>query len=289
MNPFLIAQEHGDHAHEAAPAAAGAVDHGAAAAAHAGGGGLSIGEHWKETITGLGTVNVDTVLYGGLVMLLLLITFGLLGRTVSAIPTEKSGAVGSLLETIVEFTQKMIYDFIGPAVKPYLWFIGSIFVFILASNWLALLPWKAWEMFAGASLGHMLGAPHALVYEAPTADLNLTLALALITLVMYWFFGISHNGLTGFLGHHWFDSPAALFPLRMLEDVTRPLSLALRLFANMTAGHVIGLVLLMLTYVVIPAVMLPLELFVGAVQAFVFAVLSASYIGTAAADHSHSH
>jgi len=57
----------------------------------------------------------------------------------------------------------------------------------------------------------------------------------------------------------------------------------------MTAGHVLGLILLSLTYFVIPAVLLPLEFFVGAVQAFVFAVLSASYIGAAAADHSHSH
>jgi F-type H+-transporting ATPase subunit a len=113
--------------------------------------------------------------------------------------------------------------------------------------------------------------------------------LALITLVLYWYFGIASNGLSGFLGHHWFDKPIGLFPLRMLEDVTRPLSLALRLFANLTAGHVLGLVLLALTYFVIPAIILPLELFVGAIQAFVFTVLSAAYIGTAAARHSHDH
>jgi F-type H+-transporting ATPase subunit a len=304
VNPFLIAQEHG-HGAAAQPengAAAGtaverAADHGAIGAAGAdhvggaahGGGGLTIGEHWKENFAGLGSVNVDTVLYGAIVMVLLLIVFGLLGRTVNHLPGERPNAVATVLEGIVEFCQKMIHDFIGPSVKPYLWFVGSLFVFILAANWLALLPWKAWEMFVGHNLGNALGAPHALVYEAPTADLNTTLAMAFITLVMYWFFGIKHNGVSGFLGHHWFDKPVALFPLRMLEDVTRPLSLALRLFANMTAGHVIGLVLLMLTYVVIPAVMLPLELFVGAVQAFVFAVLSASYIGTAAADHSHGH
>ena len=304
MNPFLIAQDHNGHDHaaeaehgvEAGSAIERAADHTAGAAhgadhavdaAH-GGGGLTIGEHWKEQIGGY-NVNVDTVLYGAIVMVLLLVVFGLLARTINPRPGEQSNPVGTVLEGIVEFCQKMIHDFIGPSVKPYLWFIGSIFVFILASNWLALLPWKAWSMFVGGPLGTAVGAPHAIVYEAPTADLNTTLGLALITLVLYWYFGIKHNGITGFLGHHWFDSPAALFPLRMLEDITRPLSLALRLFANMTAGHVIGLVLLMLTYVVVPAIMLPLELFVGAVQAFVFAVLSASYIGTAAADHSHGH
>lgn len=300
MNPFLIAQDHSDHGHgaEAGNAVEGAVDHavGAAAAQGAdhgaaashGGGGLTIGEHWQAQVAGY-NVNVDTVLYGAIVMLALLIVFGLLGTQINPRPGERSNAVGTVLEGIVEFCQKMIHDFIGPSVKPYLWFIGSIFVFILASNWLSLLPWKAWEMFVGHALGNAIGAPHAIVYEAPTADLNTTLGMALITLVLYWYFGISHNGVSGFLGHHWFDKPVALFPLRMLEDITRPLSLALRLFANMTAGHVIGLVLLMLTYVVFPAIMLPLELFVGAVQAFVFAVLSASYIGTAAADHSHGH
>jgi len=126
----------------------------------------------------------------------------------------------------------------------------------------------------------------------------MTLAMALVTLVMYWYFGIKHNGLDGFIKHHWFDLPevdnpfikAFLYPLliflRMLEDVTRPVSLALRLFANITAGHIVGMVLLLLTFVAVPAVMLPLELFVGAIQAFVFSVLSAAYIGQAAADHS---
>jgi F-type H+-transporting ATPase subunit a len=105
--------------------------------------------------------------------------------------------------------------------------------------------------------------------------------------VLYWYFGIKHGGIGGFLGHHWFAKPVALFPLRVLEDFTRPFSLALRLFANMTAGHLVGLVLLSLTFFVVPAVMLPLELFVGAVQAFIFAALSASYIGAAMADDHH--
>jgi F-type H+-transporting ATPase subunit a len=286
LNRTLLAQS--DITHDAATGhAVGA--HTAEAAGHTGGGGLTIGQHWHVNLEGLGTVNMDTVLYGGLVMVLLLVVFGLLGRSVSAVPSERSGAVGTVVEELVAFCQKMIHDFIGPSTTPYLWFIGSIFTFILAANWLSLLPWKAWEIWVGHSLGASLGMPHGLVYEAPTADLNTTLGLALITLVLYWYFGIVNNGLTGFLGHHWFDKPALLFPLRMLEDVTRPLSLALRLFANMTAGHVIGLVLLSLTLFVVPAVLLPLELFVGAVQAFVFAVLSASYIGTAAADHSHGH
>jgi F-type H+-transporting ATPase subunit a len=253
------------------------------------GGGIEIGKHWMATVPWGGTFHADTVLYAGIVMVLLLVVFSMMGRTINPVPTEESGHWGTVLEGIVDFCQSMIHDFIGPNASPYIWYIGSTFVFILTCNWLALLPWKAWELWFAGPLAHLLGAPEPLVYEAPTADLNLTLALALVTLVLYWYFGIKQNGLGGFLGHHWFAAPAALFPLRMLEDITRPMSLALRLFANITAGHVIGLVLLLLTYFAVPAIMLPLELFVGAVQAFVFAVLSAAYIGTAAADHSHAH
>lgn len=298
MNPTRIAQAHDEAGHEHGGGPAGAevapvaVDKDVTAGEHAGAshteGGVQVGQHWQVDV-GPGVVNVDTVMYGGAVMIALIVIFGLLGRTINTLPGERSGYVGTVLESIVEFCQTLIHDFIGLNVKPYLWFVGAIFLFILTANWLSLLPWKAWEIAVGGPLGTMVGAPHPLVYETPTADLNMTMALGLITLVLYWFFGIKQNGVAGFLGHHWFDKPAILFPLRMLEDITRPVSLALRLFANMTAGHVLGLILLSLTYFVIPAILLPLEFFVGAVQAFVFAVLSASYIGAAAADHSHSH
>lgn len=277
MTPFLIAQDptHGAEA---------AADHGAGSAAS--GGGITIGEHIQANI-GIGVVNADTIVYSFIVMAVILVVAAALARTLNTVPSEKSGPVGSIIEGIVEFCQKIIRDFIGPNTVPYLWFIGSIFIFILVANWLSLLPWKAWEAAAGYSLGHGLGLHHALTYHAPTADLNLTAGLALLSLVIYWFYGIKHNGIGKFIGHHWFAKPALLFPLRMLEDLTRPVSLALRLFANMTAGHVVGLVLLMLVPFVVPAVMLPLELFIGAVQAFIFATLSASYIGAAVAEDHH--
>lgn len=268
-------------------AAASATEKAPEAVEH--GGGIEIGKHWVATFPGLGNFHADTVLFAGLIMVILLLAFAGLAQTVNKLPSQESGHVGTVLEGVVDFCQGMIHDFIGPNASPYIWFIGSIFVFILTANWLALLPWKAWEIWFGEPLKNAFSLPFVPVYEAPTSDLNMTLGMALVTLVLYWYFGIKHNGIGGFLGHHWFAKPWPLFPLRMLEDVTRPVSLALRLFANITAGHVIGMVLLLLTYFAIPAIMLPLELFVGAVQAFVFAVLSAAYIGTAAADHSHAH
>ncbi|MFN3430088.1 MAG: F0F1 ATP synthase subunit A [Candidatus Sericytochromatia bacterium] len=300
MKPFLLAQEghDGQPGHGAEPATAPAagtstdnaahgLEHVAEGGGHATEGGITVGEHWIQEIPGLGALHVDTVGSTVIIMVALLIIFALLAKTINPVPTQQSGAVGTVIEGIVEFCQKIIHDFIGPRTAPYLWYVGAIFVFILTANWLSLLPWRAWELSVGNQLGHAFHAPHAISYHAPTADLNTTAALALISLVLYWYFGIKHGGIGGFLGHHWFAKPVALFPLRMLEDVTRPLSLALRLFANMTAGHMVGLVLLTLTFFVVPAIMLPLELFVGAVQAFIFAALSASYIGAAMADDHH--
>jgi F-type H+-transporting ATPase subunit a len=236
-----------------------------------------------------GTIHADTVVTSLIALVVLVAVFAALGKTVSPVPSQESGPAGRVIEFIVEFCEKIIHDFIGPNTAKYLWYVGSIFVFILTVNWFGLLPWFAWDQLAGEHLGESLKLGGALTYEAPTADINLTAALALLSLILYWVFGIAHGGVGGFLGHHWFAKPVALFPLRIMEDLTRPLSLALRLFANITAGHVVGLVLLFLVPWVIPTVMLPMELFVGAVQAFIFATLSASYIGAAVADHHEAH
>jgi F0F1-type ATP synthase membrane subunit a len=146
-------------------AAEAAAEHGAE---HHGGGGIEIGQHWTQTVPGWGSFHADTVLYAGIVMVLLLLVFAAMATAFNKVPDQQSGHTGTVLEGIVDFVQGFIHDFIGPNSAPYLWFIGSIFVFVLACNWLALLPWKAWEMWAGAPLAHAFGAPHPLVYEAPT-------------------------------------------------------------------------------------------------------------------------
>lgn len=297
QHAFKLAQA----THEAAPAAghgaeaaaghaAGAAGHAAEAAGHGAGhaaeGGIQLGVHWLQN-TPWGVIHVDTILSTVVAMVVAILVFGLLGRAVTMRPATDKVKRATAIEAVVEFIQKILTDFIGHGASKYLWFIGSLFVFIVTANWLGLLPWRAWELAGlGEISAHALGvnAPHGLVYHAPTADLNTTAALALLSLAMYWVSGIRANGVVGFIGHHWFAKPWALFPLRMLEDVTRPLSLALRLFANIVAGHVVGLILLGMAYVG-AAALLPLELFVGAIQGFIFATLSASYIGAAVAEH----
>lgn len=262
---------------------ADAASQGSPASGHADGA-IQLGVHWNLH-TPYGLVHVDTVVYSAIVMVLCLIVFGALGQLVTMRPMTTKIKRATTIEWLVGFIQKMLDDFVGHGSGKYLWYIGSLFIFILSCNWLALLPWRAWELAGwGDSLSTMFHTPIPLVYDAPTADINTTAGLAILSLLMYWIAGIGKNGIVGFLGHHWFAKPWPLFPLRMIEDITRPLSLALRLFSNILAGHVVGIVLLGMAYIG-AAALLPMEMLVGAIQAFIFATLSASYIGAAVQEH----
>lgn len=225
------------------------------------------GLQWYELI------HADTVLWSWVIMAALLVVGGLATRTLSRVPTGGQ----TVTETMVNFSQNLVKSFIGPKVAPYLWYIGSVFLFILAANWLSILPWKV--LHSGPL--HDLHLPH---YEAPTGDINTTAAFALLTFVAFYIFGFAHKGI-GYLKHY-FSPQWWLFPFLVIEDIAKPLSLALRLFSNVTAGHVIIAVLLLLAPWFIPMPLMGLEIFVGAVQAFIFAALSASYIG-AAISHDH--
>ncbi len=218
-------------------------------------------------------VHADTIMWTWVIMALLLIVGALAARGMSRVPNGGQ----SVTETLVGFAQNLVKNFIGPSVAPYLWYIGSVFLFILAANWLGILPWKV----LGAGPLHDL---HIIHYEAPTGDINTTAAFALLTFVAFYYFGFAHKGI-GYLKHY-FSPQWWLFPFLVIEDVAKPLSLALRLFSNVTAGHVIIAVLLLLAPWFIPMPLMGLEIFVGAVQAFIFAALSASYIG-AAISHDH--
>ena len=218
-------------------------------------------------------VHVDTVMWTWIIMGALLLVGILASRTLSRVPDGGQ----TVTETIVGFAQNLVKSFIGPSVAPYLWYIGSVFLFILTANWLGILPWKI--LHFGPL--HDLNLPH---YEAPTGDINTTAAFALLTFVAFYIFGFAHKGIAYL--KHYFQPQWWLFPFLVIEDVAKPLSLALRLFSNVTAGHVIIGVLLLLAPWFVPMPLMGLEIFVGAVQAFIFAALSASYIG-AAISHDH--
>jgi F-type H+-transporting ATPase subunit a len=178
----------------------------------------------------------------------------------------------NLMEYALEYIRDLAKDQIGEKeYRPWVPFIGTLFLFIFVSNWSgALLPWK---------LIHIPGGELA----APTNDINTTIALALLTSLAYFYAGFSRRGL-GYFAKYIEPIPVML-PINILEDFTKPLSLSFRLFGNILADELVVAVLVLLVPLFVPLPVMLLGLFTSAIQAIVFATLAAAYIGEAIEGH----
>ena len=136
--------------------------------------------------------------------------------------------------------------------------IGTIFLFILAANWSALLPGV----------------------EPPTAHLETDAALAAIVFGATLWYGIRGRGLLGYLAT--FADPGVLMvPLNLLETLTRTFSLMVRLFGNVMSGVFVVGIVLSLAGLLVPIPLMALDLLTGAVQAYIFAILAMVFIAGA--------
>jgi F-type H+-transporting ATPase subunit a len=142
----------------------------------------------------------------------------------------------------------------------YLPFVGTLFVFIAASNLLSVVPF----------------------YTPPTGSLSTTTALALCVLTAVPVYGVLHEGPAGYLRHYIQPTPLML-PFNLIGELSRTLALAVRLYGNIMSGTVIVGILLSLTPFFFPIVMQLLGLLTGMIQAYIFAVLAMVYIASASA------
>lgn len=234
---------------------------------------IKIGEHTQVTIGGI-TFNIDTIistLVAGAIVLILgfWARSALTKKNPSHVPTK----IQLLWETIVGEVNKQVEDNLGrvhPFVVP---LAVALFFFILIANWLELLP---------TEINHDV---HLL--PAPTADTNLTYAMALMAMVGVWIYGIREKGVKGYFKHFVEPFPV-LLPLNILEELTKPITLALRLFGNIFAG---GIMLALIGLIPFYASWLPnlvwklFDMFIGGIQAFIFALLTVLYFGMAGAGH----
>ena len=228
---------------------------------------VSIGEHFYWSIGGY-TVH-GQVLMTTAVVLTIIGVISLVGNSNLKVIPE---GLQNFTEYITEFVRDLAKTQIGE--HDYLtWvpFVGTIFLFILVSNWSgALIPWKLIEIPNGE-------------LAAPTNDINTTVALALLTSLAYFYAGFAKKGL-GYFKRYVSPSPL-LFPINVLEDFTKPLSLSFRLFGNIVADELVVAVLVSLVPLVVPIPIMLLGLFTSGIQALVFATLAGAYIGEAVEDH----
>ena len=173
-----------------------------------------------------------------------------LDREPGPLQAAVEGAVGAIDETI-----RSVLPGHAERVFP---FIATLWIFILLANLIGLVPG----------------------IHAPTGDLSVTAALAVLVFVSVHWFGIGIEGITPYLRHYLAPSPL-LLPFHIISEITRTLTLAVRLFGNMMSGTMILAILLTITPFIFPVVMSALGLLTGMVQAYIFSILAAVYIAAA--------
>ncbi|MFZ7111000.1 MAG: F0F1 ATP synthase subunit A [Desulfatiglandales bacterium] len=164
----------------------------------------------------------------------------------------------NLLEILVNGMRSQIRDISRQEPGRYLYFVGTLFLFILCSNLLGVVPG----------------------YLAPTGSLSTTAALAICTFVAVPIYGIMSRGLPGYLKQY-VKPTVFMLPFNIMGEVSRTLALAVRLFGNIMSGTKIVAILLALAPLFFPVVMHALGLLTGVIQAYIFAVLAMVYIASA--------
>ena len=170
----------------------------------------------------------------------------------------KAGPVQTVLELLITTLDAQIEATLQRDPAPYRTLIGTLFFFILAANWVSLVPGV----------------------EPPTAHLETDAALAFVVFVATIYYGIKSNGVIGYLKT--FAEPSwVMIPLNLVEQITRTFSLMVRLFGNVMSGVFVVGIVLSLAGLLVPIPLMALDLLTGAVQAYIFAVLSTVFIAAA--------
>lgn len=218
--------------------------------------------HWIAQI-GNYTFNMDTLITMWAAMIFVIILAFITTRKLSIVPTKMQLA----FEGLLGFFTGIMDGLIGKEGRKHIPLIASLFLFIVTANLMGQIPWKVVELKQGE-------------IASPTNDINVTAAMAVIVLVYYICAGLRKKKFKFFL-HDFSPISIFMFFLELLEMVTRPLTLALRLFGNILAGEIlIGAMLGLIAYG-LPLPFMFLELLVAFIQALVFSMLTLVYIATA--------
>ncbi len=197
-----------------------------------------------------------------LVIVILLVGLGLLRRRLSV---EKPGKFQHLMEVVLQFTQNTADEIIGHGSQRYVAMLGTLFMFIVMCNLLGLIP----------------------TLRTPTAHVQVTLGCAVAAFLYYNFHGFRQHGVLGYLKHLCGPMLAIailMFPIEVVGNVGRLLSLSVRLYANMFVGDLLEQVFGGLIPIAVPVVFMALHLFVSFLQAYIFMLLPAVYISMAVSE-----
>ena len=281
-----------------------------------------------ETLFHIGPIPVtNSMLTMFVVMGLILLVGSAIARKAQAIPT---GRAQGMFELVVEFLLNLVEGTAGKTAGRRIFpLVAGLFIFILIANLSGLLPGVGTLGFYEQTTAEQAeggdaepvavdvegadqpvatdvetgGEAHAPVlvplFRAPNADLNMTLAMALLTFTVVQIAGVGAHGIVGRIKH--MADPWWIFPLELIQEFARIISLSFRLFGNVFAGEVLLAVMYAMANAIkiavvpllLPVVFLFLEVLFGTIQALVFALLTLIYITLATAgghgDEAHDH
>ena len=199
-----------------------------------------------------------------MVAAIIIVLFAMLRPRLSS---DHPGKLQHTFELIYDFLREQSDEQVGHDGHKYVAYFGTIFIFILFSNLIGVIPGM----------------------EAPTMVPSVPAGCAIATFFYYNIVGVQANGIVKYLAH--FAGPMPLLaplmiPIELVSHLARPLSLTIRLFANMYAGEQVTMVFLKLTFLFVPAVFMGLHVFVSFLQAYIFMLLTMMYVAGAV---SHEH
>lgn len=164
----------------------------------------------------------------------------------------------NLLETLVGYMRRTIREITHQEPDIYLPFLGTLFLYISVSNFLAVIP----------------------RYEPPTGSLSTTAALAASVFFAVPVFGVIKRGWRGYLKHY-ITPTVFMLPFNIIGELSRTLALAVRLFGNIMSGTLVVAILVTIIPLFVPVLVRALGLLIGQIQAYIFAVLATVYIASA--------
>jgi F-type H+-transporting ATPase subunit a len=159
------------------------------------------------------------------------------------------------LEMLVDFLNDTISDVLGRPAEPYLPMLGALAIFIAVANVIGIVPFIV----------------------SPTRDINTPLAMALVVFFSVHYFGMRAKGVIGYLTD--LASPIFILPLEIVGQLSRTISLTLRLFGNIISTELIVAVVFALAPLFVPLPLVGFSMFTGFLQAYIFTALAATYIG----------
>lgn len=239
-----------------------------------------------EKIGHIGSFPITNSLLLSLIATILLIILALLAT--SNLQTVPKG-IQNFFESIVELLFNLVNGVLEDENKTRKYFplLATIFIFIITNNWLGLLPGVGSIGINEAKEGEHILVP---LFRGGNADLNTTMALAIIAVIMVQVFGVAAIGAfkyaKKFINFH---GPINFFVgiLELISEFSKMISFSFRLFGNIFAGEVLLMVMGFIAPFIAPIPFFALELFVGMIQALVFMMLTLVFIKGATEDVHH--